>query len=61
MKGQRWLLVLDEAISPCVDPSAVIEIGSANRNRWLLFPGTAWQADCHAAVTATDTAQDEED
>ncbi len=58
---QRWLLVLDEAISPCVDPSAVIEIGSANRNRWLLFPGTAWQADCHAAVTATDTAQDEED
>jgi len=58
---QRWLLVLDEAISPCVDPSAVIEIGSANRNRWLLFPGTAWQANCHAAVTATDTAQDEED
>jgi 4-amino-4-deoxy-L-arabinose transferase-like glycosyltransferase len=58
---QRWLLVLDEAISPCVDPAAVIEIGSANRNRWLLFPGTAWQADCHAAVTATDTAQDEED
>jgi len=58
---QRWLLVLDEAISPCVDPSAVIGIGSANRNRWLLVPGTAWRADCHAAVTATDSGQDEED
>jgi len=58
---QRWLLVLDEAMSPCVDPAAVIEIGSANRNRWLLLPGTAWQAGCHAAVTASDTAQDEED
>lgn len=58
---QRWLLVLDKAVSPCVDSTKVIEIGSANRNRWLLLPGTAWQADCHAAVTAMDTAQDEED
>lgn len=43
---QRWLFVLDQALSPCVDRGDVIEIGQANRNRWLLVPGTAWHADC---------------
>lgn len=44
----RWLLVLDTAMSPCVDPHQVIEIGVANRNRWQLLPGTAWNPACHA-------------
>jgi len=44
----RWVLVLDEAMSPCVDRAQVIEIGSSNRNRWQLLPGTAWRSDCTA-------------
>ena len=41
---KRWLLVLDEAMSPCVDRAKVIDIGMANRNRWQLLPGTACNA-----------------
>ncbi len=44
----RWVLVLDEAMSPCVDRAQVIDIGSSNRNRWQLLPGTAWRSDCRA-------------
>lgn len=49
--AQRWVLVLDQAMSPCVDPQQVIEIGVANGNRWLLLPGTAWSTDCHTSVS----------
>ncbi|CRD54944.1 Glycosyl transferase family 39 (fragment) [Stenotrophomonas indicatrix] len=55
---KRWLLVLDKAMSPCVDQAQVIEIGVANRNRWQLLPGTAWDAACHAERAG---ANDEED
>jgi 4-amino-4-deoxy-L-arabinose transferase-like glycosyltransferase len=44
----RWVLVLDEAMSPCVDRTQVIDIGSSNRNRWQLLPGTAWRSECRA-------------
>ncbi|MCF7749120.1 glycosyltransferase family 39 protein [Bacillus subtilis subsp. subtilis] len=55
----RWLLVLDQAMSPCVDRAQVVDIGSSNRNRWQLVPGSAWQADCDAHL-ASDAASDEE-
>jgi len=55
---KRWLLVLDKAMSPCVDPAQVIEIGVANRNRWQLLPGTAWDPACHAERAG---ANDDED
>jgi hypothetical protein len=54
---KRWLLVLDDAMSPCVDPAKVIDIGVANRNRWQLLPGTAWNPECHAERTGS-TAED---
>ena len=44
--AQRWVFVLDQALSPCVDAARVVEIGQANRNRWLLVPGDAWQPGC---------------
>lgn len=56
--GKRWLLVLDKAMSPCVDPARVIGIGVANRNRWQLVPGTAWDPACHAERAG---ANDDED
>jgi hypothetical protein len=43
---RRWLFVLDEALSPCVDRTRSIAIGQANRHNWLLVPGTAMQSGC---------------
>lgn len=56
---QRWLLVLDKALDPCVDPARVQEVGSANRNRWLLLPGTAIRADC--GLQAAPGPEEDED
>lgn len=57
--AQRWVLVLDKAMSPCVDPASVVEIGSSNRNRWQLVPGTGWRVGCQAHLPA-DAASEEE-
>jgi len=54
----RWLLVLDAAMSPCVDTAQVIDIGISNRNRWQLVPGTAWSSDCHAAMSGASNAEE---
>ena len=55
---QRWLLVLDRALSPCIDPAQVVQIGQANRNRWLLVPGWAWKSGCAATAATADSADD---
>ncbi len=46
--SRRWLFVLDKAMTPCADRAQVIAIGSANRNNWLLLPGTALDTACVA-------------
>ena len=56
--GKRWVLVLEEAMSPCVDPAQVIDIGVANRNRWQLLPGTAWDSRCHAERAGASQEED---
>ena len=43
---RRWVFVLDQAVSPCVDRGQVIDIGQSNRNRWMLVPGNAWKPGC---------------
>lgn len=43
---RRWLFVLHEAISPCVDRTRAFRAGFANRREWWLVPGTAWTAGC---------------
>ena len=53
--ARRWVLVLDKALSPCVDVGRVVDIGQSNRNRWLLVPGDAWKAGCVTPAFATDT------
>jgi 4-amino-4-deoxy-L-arabinose transferase-like glycosyltransferase len=58
--SQRWLLVLDQAVSPCVDRAQAIAIGSSNRNRWVLVPGAAWRPACRAHLRAGASA-DEQD
>ncbi len=61
---RRWLFVLKQAMTPCADPAAVIDIGSANRNQWQLLPGTALDTACVAAThgqvagTAGETDED---
>ena len=44
--ASRWVFVLDQAVSPCVDRDQVIDIGQSNRNRWMLVPGNAWKPGC---------------
>ncbi|MET0581252.1 MAG: glycosyltransferase family 39 protein [Pseudoxanthomonas sp.] len=44
--GRRWIFVLDEALSPCVDRARVVRIGQSNRNTWSLVPGEAWIPGC---------------
>ncbi|MEE7561285.1 hypothetical protein HH299_17510, partial [Xanthomonas sp. Kuri4-2] len=51
---RRWLFVLKEAMSPCVDPAQVVDIGQSNRNAWQLVPGTAWRAGCRAEVSESE-------
>lgn len=55
---RRWIFVLEQALSPCVDASRAIDIGQSNRNRWLLVPGTAWKPGCSTPVFGK---QDNED
>lgn len=44
--SRRWLFVLKQAVSPCVDLRQVIAIGQSNQNDWVLVPGTAWRRGC---------------
>ena len=43
---RRWLFVLDEALSPCVDRARSVAIGQSNRRNWLLVPGAAMKSGC---------------
>ena len=53
---RRWILVLDEALGPCVERSMAIRAGRSNRRDWLLVPGTAWTAGpCAAAASQAST------
>ncbi|HVJ37384.1 MAG TPA: glycosyltransferase family 39 protein [Stenotrophomonas sp.] len=58
---QRWLFVLRQALSPCVDRAQVIEIGQSNRNQWLLVPGTAWRSACAEGTPASGEPDDNDD
>lgn len=44
--ARRWVFVLDQAVSPCVDRARTVDIGQSNRNRWVLVPGDAWKKGC---------------
>lgn len=49
---RRWLFVLKDALSPCVDPAHVVAIGQSNRREWLLVPGSALLPDCRTPKLA---------
>lgn len=51
---RRWLFVLEQAVSPCIDPRQVVAIGQSNRNAWVLVPGTAWRPGCVTPEFAAD-------
>jgi hypothetical protein len=53
----RWLFVLEEALSPCVNQAQVIAIGQSNRRDWVLVPGSAIVAGCKTPKLA-DTGED---
>ena len=43
---RRWLLVLEDALLPCIDRSQAELAGIANRRRWWLVPASAVQGRC---------------
>lgn len=45
----RWLLVPDDALSPCVITERTLHAGRSNRHDWRLVPAVAWQTGCVAA------------
>ncbi len=45
---RRWLLVLDDSLSSCVNRAGSIDAGRSNRRSWLLVPGTAISGACLA-------------
>jgi len=53
--GHRWLFVLNDAMSPCVDRERAVIAGHSNRREWWLVPGTAWTRGC---VTPPFSAED---
>jgi len=57
----RWLLILADAISPCVDATAVIKAGRANRRDWLLVPGSAMRPECDPALQPISPMLERED
>ncbi len=58
---QRWVFVLEEALSPCVDAKQAVAIGSSNRRNWLLVPGTAWKPGCTTPELAGQAAYEIDD
>lgn len=50
--GRRWLFVLEDALSPCVDQAQVIAIGQSNRRNWVLVPGIALAVACQTPKLA---------
>ena len=57
---QRWLLVLDKALDPCVDRAQVQDMGISNRNRWLLLPATAITSTCGLQAGPESNAEDDD-
>lgn len=58
---RRWLFVLEDALSPCVDRAQVVRIGESNRRSWLLVPGTAWEAGCVTPPLADERGSADDD
>lgn len=56
--ARRWIFVLQDAVSPCVDATQVVDIGQSNRNQWALVPGNAWKAGCVTPPFKQDQGDD---
>ncbi len=55
--GRRWVFVLDEALSACVNADRVVAIGQSNRKHWLLVPGDAWNNGCMVPAAESETSE----
>lgn len=51
----RWIFVLAEAVSPCVDRAYVVPIGTANRRQWVLVPAAALDERCTTPPLADES------
>ena len=51
--GQRWVFALGDAVAPCVDMARAVDVGYANRRRWLMFRSDAVVPGCVPVIPAT--------
>jgi len=49
--AQRWILVSEKALGHCVDRQQMKVVGQANRNTWILVPGTAVLSPCQDSLS----------
>lgn len=49
--ARRWVLLTDKALGRCVERKHVITVGQANRNTWMLVPGTALITPCEDKIS----------
>lgn len=52
--AQRWVLVEDAALGPCVRRGQALPVGRSNRGNWWLVPGTAVEPGCVAPPFEAD-------
>jgi 4-amino-4-deoxy-L-arabinose transferase-like glycosyltransferase len=58
---QRWILILADAMAPCIDPAKARYVGHANRREWWLFRSDAVVEACRGGkVPAPQKAVDVE-
>lgn len=57
---RRWLLVLGDALGPCVDRAQAEQVGRANRRDWWLVPGSAYRTGCEVPAFGPDEGPPDE-
>ncbi|KAF1721584.1 ArnT family glycosyltransferase [Pseudoxanthomonas wuyuanensis] len=55
---RRWLLVLEQAMAPCVEQRLAIAMGTSSRRQWWLVPGTAVSGDCAVGLSPGESEND---
>ena len=50
---RRWLFLIRQGLSRCIDPQGVVDVGIANRREWVLIPAAALRPDCQPGTDET--------
>jgi len=54
---QRWILILADAMGPCIDPAATVDVGVTSGRDWRLFRSDAVRPSCRAGNVPAGTVE----